>query len=95
MSDNDLRLDEQIRRAKAAKDLLDHPLFIEAMTAIRGDSYKRFADSGFKDRELRDEIWREQQTIDKLERKLKEVITTGRLAQETLLQKTKKRLKLA
>ena len=73
-----------INRADRARQLMEDPMLVEAMTAIKGDLYKKFCATEFKDKAERDELWRKVQTATKFEGYLKSVMTDGIIGQQTL-----------
>lgn len=95
MNDNDLALDSQIRRKAMAEDVANNPVYLEAITAMKGELYAAFAKTGWKDSAERDEIWRKQQAVDWFENYLRQVMDTGRLAEHTLASRVKKKLGFA
>lgn len=95
MTDPDLNLDAQIRRKAMADDVVNNPIYLEAITAMKGELYAAFAKTGWKDSAERDEIWRKQQAINWFENYLRQVMDSGRLAEKTLAEKVKRKLGLA
>lgn len=95
MNDNELKLGEQIHRKTMADDVVNNPVYQEAITAMKGELYAAFAKTGWKDSAERDEIWRKQQAINWFENYLRQVMDTGRLAEHTIASRIKQRLKFA
>lgn len=95
MNDNDLALDSQIRRKAMAEDVVNNPVYLEAITAMKGELYAAFSKTKWNDSAERDEIWRKQQAIDWFENYLRQVMDTGRLAEHTLASRVKKKLGFA
>lgn len=95
MTENEAKLEQQYLRGQQAQELLEHPLMAEALTAIRADLYEKFSRTKTGESDMREELWRKQQTVDWFESYLKNVLTTGRLAHETLLQRAKRALRRA
>ena len=83
-------MDIEINRGERAKQVLNNEIYKEAFTALRAELYDGFCKTKFKDSDERDEIWRKQQAVDFIENYLKEVMETGEIARQSLLQKTKK-----
>lgn len=95
MNDNDIKLDRDIKRKSMAEDVANNPIYVEAITAMKGELYRAFTATKFADSSERDEIWRKQQCIDWFERYLRQTMDTGRLAENTLKERLKRKLKLA
>lgn len=95
MNDNELKLGEQIHRKAMADDVVNNPVYQEAITAMKGELYAAFAKTGWKDSAERDEIWRKQQAINWFENYLRQVMDTGRLAEHTIASRIKQKLKFA
>ena len=74
---------EEISRGDQAKHVLNNAIFIEAMMILRGQAMEAFQKTKFDQNEERNEIWRQLNTIDWLERQLKSVMETGKLAEAT------------
>lgn len=86
-------LEADVSAGLEAKEILDHPQFKAAVLRIKGDLLGRFESSTFKERDERDEIWRKLQALNAIEKDLQQVITTGKLSEQTLLQKLKSKIK--
>lgn len=63
---------------------MEDPIVIEALTAMKGDLYSKFCSTEFKESDARDEIWRKMQTVQKFEKYFQEVMTDGKIGQQTL-----------
>lgn len=87
----DLRLKEDTGRGNQAQLILDNPLFVEALIMMRGELIAKFEQTKFRDKEERDEIWRKLQTVGWFESYLTRIMQTGKLAEQTMLQKAKTR----
>jgi len=82
-------------RGNAALQIINAPLFREAMIAIRAEYTEAFAKTKFHQTAERDELWRKMQTADMFEKYLKKVIATGKLGAANWKQKRKlKQLKI-
>lgn len=92
MNDNEIELDSQIRRKAIAEEITNNPVYIEAITAMKGELYASFSKTGWKDSAERDEIWRKQQAIEWFESYLRRVMETGKLAEHTLFERFKRKL---
>lgn len=88
--------EEKLKNALAlgveADKFLSTPIFGHAVEEIRADLFKRFRKTEFKDREERDEIWRQMNSLDDILSKLERVVRDGQLAQKTLLSRIKDKI---
>lgn len=91
---NELRLAEDSDRGKKALMVLNNPIYQESLLAIRGELMHAFEQTKSDDSKARDEIWRKLQVIGWFENHLRRVMQTGKLADETLLQKVKRTMRL-
>lgn len=73
-----------INRADLARQVTESPIYIEALTVMKGDLYAQFGRTEHKDHELREELWRQFQTVEKFEKHFTSLMTNGRMAQHTL-----------
>ena len=93
-SSNDLRLAEDSDRGKKALMILNNPIYQESLLAIRGELMNAFELTKSDDSKARDEIWRKLQVVGWFENHLRRVMQTGKLADETLMQKVKRTMRL-
>ncbi len=75
---------EEVQRGELARQVIESPLYREAMTAIKGELVYKFEKTKFKDQDTRDEIWRQLQTVNWFDSYFKQVLETGRLGRQTL-----------
>jgi hypothetical protein len=71
---------EEIIRGHAAQDLLDNPLFKDAVSAIRDGIVSKIADSAMGDEKTHNRLAIALQIINQIERQLITHIQTGRMA---------------
>lgn len=76
-----MELETEVMRGNQAKDLLEHPLMVEAFHLLRTQVMDQWASSPARDTEGREKLWQLTKLIDKLEGHLREVLETGKLAQ--------------
>lgn len=88
-TDNDMRLDEDVERGVHAHQVLNNPIYREAMVAIRAQLFSQFEQTKFRDHDERDEAWRKLQAINAIEGHLARVMQTGKLAERTLMDRIK------
>ena len=87
MNDDENRLLAETERARQAQELIEHPLFQEALETYRQRLTKEWADSPARDTEGRERLWLMQKTLDVVQRHLLELMETGKLASIQLEQK--------
>lgn len=71
-------------RGVLAKQVLDNPVYQEAMVIIRGDLMVKFENTKPEDSEKRDEIWRQMRTIAEMEKRIKKVMVDGNVCEAEL-----------
>lgn len=95
MGDEEGRLMVEIERARQAQDLIEHPLFKEALEMYRQRLQQEWADSPARDTEGRERLWLMQKTVSVVEGHLRTLMETGKLAsiqlqqRQTLMQRAK------
>lgn len=87
--------EKEAERGRYAREVLDNCVYKEAYVMLRAKLFEEFQKTKFKDSAERDEIWRKLQVVDYIENYMVKVMQSGKIAEETLLQKTKKVLKYA
>jgi hypothetical protein len=85
--DEEIRLLAEAERARQAQDLIEHPLFIEAVEAYRQRLNEEWAASPARDKDGREQIWLMQKTVNVVVGHLKQLMETGKLASLQLEQK--------
>lgn len=88
-----LNLEEDMARAEKARQVVDNVEYKRAIMTMKADLISKFEKTKFKDTDERDEIWRKLQAINWLDKTLEHVMRTGQLAEKTLLQRIKDKLK--
>ena len=78
--DEEQRLIVEMERSRQANDVLEHPLFIEALNVYRNVLKDEWLNSPARDTEGRERIWVMQKTVEVVERHLREIMETGKLA---------------
>lgn len=96
MTDNVRKLKQEASRGVLAQQVMENPIFQEALMLIRADLMLKFERTKFKDSDERDEIWREMNTLANIEQKLKKTLENGKLCQNelTVFQKTRRKIGL-
>lgn len=80
MTQEDDQLHGEIDRARQAQELIEHPLFREALDTYRQRLMTEWADSPARDTQGREHLWLMLKTADAVQRHLEQLMQTGRLA---------------
>lgn len=75
------KLVEEESRGRQAKELLENPLLVQALSTMRAEFRQAWEASPARDTEGRERIWQLCKLLDRLELCLKETVTTGRMAE--------------
>lgn len=93
MIDDEGKLDIEVKRGQQAELVLRNEIYQEAFVIIKAELFNQFQDTKYPQSSKRDEIWRQMQVVSSVENHLSNVMHTGKMAQETLLQKAKRKTK--
>ena len=85
-----------ITRAHRATELLNNPLYLEAITAMKAAMFEQFNDSKLNDEDQRHELWQRMQLLKQFEGKFESIVKQGKKEQETLtlLEKAKQLVRI-
>lgn len=72
--------EQEIERGRQAKELLEHPLMVEAVQAIQSRLVQEWADSPVRDKEGREHIWRLQSALKAVMGHLRTTMESGEMA---------------
>jgi hypothetical protein len=75
-----LNLEEELRRAQQAKELLEHPLLIEVFDVLRRQVLDTWKNSAVRDAEGRERLFMAIRMVEQVEGLLREYVTTGKFA---------------
>lgn len=67
-------------RAVLAEQITENSIYKESLIIMRADLLEAFERSSFDQKEEREEIYLMMRTLNKFEKQIKKVITTGKLA---------------
>lgn len=67
-------------RAAAAKQLLDHPLLIEAFANVRAAAIDAWTETGALDAPKREIAWLTVKVVDRVRGELEAIVTNGKIA---------------
>lgn len=85
--DEETRLLLEAERARQAQDLIENPLFVEAVETYRQRLITEWTASPARDQEGRERLWLMQKTLDVVQQHLRELMETGKLASLQLEQR--------
>jgi hypothetical protein len=81
-----------ISQAQDADQWLNHPVFKHVITLLKAEYVKEFESTKFKERDEREELWRQLQALNRVTGKMERMIRDGANANKTLLQILKEKL---
>ena len=90
---SDIKDRQESARGQRAAEVLDNPIYQESFIAIRAALMKEFQNTKFKHSDERDEIWRKMQTIDWVEKHLRQVMTSGQVSEQSIVMRGKQLIK--
>lgn len=87
------RADED--RGRRAAELLNNPLYLEAITVMRAAMYTEFEDTKLSDEDKRHELWQRMQLMKRFQGRFESIVKQGEKAKKTLslLEKAKDAIK--
>ena len=74
------RLDDEIRRAESARQVLDHPLYKESFDTLRTEIVQQWETSPAADTEGREKLWLMLKLLERSQAHLQSLMETGKLA---------------
>lgn len=79
--------EQEVSRGEQARDLLNHPLLVEAFDLIEGETIKAWEDSPARDTEGRERLWLQLKLLRRLRGHIESVVDSGKMARATLAQR--------
>jgi len=73
-----------VQRSNQAQELINNPLYQEAIVAMESAMFEQFKDTKFKDESERHELWQRMQLMKQFQAKFEHIIKQGAKAKETL-----------
>ncbi len=73
-----------IRRGSEAEAMLNNPLYIETVTAMRAAMFSAFEDTKLEDEELRHELWQRMQLMNQFQGRFESIVKHGNKGKQTL-----------
>lgn len=75
---------QEISRGVLAQQVLDNPIYIEAITATKANLFNEWASTKWYQGKKRQEIWRMYRAAEALEVSMQRVMQTGKLGRATI-----------
>jgi hypothetical protein len=71
--------DQDIKRSQQAKEILEHPLFLEAINKIRGDLTNEWLNSNLENSEQRENIFVMRRMLELVVMQIQSIMETGKI----------------
>ena len=78
------KLHQEVSQSNKARQLLDNPLFKEALNELKKLYAESLFNTGAKETETREKLWLAYNVVGKVEQHIKEILDTGKLAKKQL-----------
>jgi len=78
------KLQQEVSQSNKARQLLDNPLFKEALDELKKLYAESLFNTGAKEQETREKLWLAYNVVGKVEQHIKEILDTGKLAKKQL-----------
>ena len=78
------KLQQEVSQSNKARQLLDNPLFKEALDELKKLYAESLFNTGAKETETREKLWLAYNVVGKVEQHIKEILDTGKLAKKQL-----------
>jgi len=78
--DRSIKVEEEIARAREAEQIINAPIYVEAMRKLKQGIIDKWAACPARDTDGREWLWQHYQVALKFEETLAEVLNTGKLA---------------
>lgn len=75
-----MNLHEEVSRGRDAEQLLEHPIFKEAVTAVREGIINKWAEAPLRDKEGAHELKVMLKLLNDVEANIRQVVNTGKMA---------------
>lgn len=75
-----MNLHEEVSRGRDAEQLLEHPIFKEAVQAVRDGIINKWADAPLRDKEGAHELKIMLKLLNDVEANIRQVVNTGKMA---------------
>jgi hypothetical protein len=73
-----------VSKSNKARQLLDNPLFKEALDELKKLYAESLFNTGAKEQDTREKLWLAYNVVGKVEQHIKEILDTGKLAKKQL-----------
>lgn len=87
--DNEQKIRLEMQRADNAKELLNNPLYQEAIVAMKAAMFNDFQNTTLQEENIRHELWQRMQLLKDFEGFFESIVKKGVRAEQTLTMITK------
>lgn len=78
------KLQQEVSQSNKAKQLLDNPLFKDALDELKKLYAESLFNTGAKEQDTREKLWLAYNVVGKVEQHIREILDTGKLAKKQL-----------
>ena len=78
------KLQQEVSQSSKAKQLLDNPLFKDALDELKKLYAESLFNTGAKEQDTREKLWLAYNVVGKVEQHIREILDTGKLAKKQL-----------
>lgn len=78
------RLDKEIERAALGKQVMNNPMFQEALTARKAQIFDVFCKTKQEQGDIREEAWRTMKNLEALEKYFVQLLESGKMAEQKM-----------
>jgi hypothetical protein len=78
------KLQQEVSQSSKAKQLLDNPLFKDALDELKKLYAESLFNTGAKEQDTREKLWLAYNIVGKVEQHIREILDTGKLAKKQL-----------
>jgi len=78
------KLHQEVSQSNKARQLLDNPLFKEALNELKKLYAESLFNTGAKEQDTREKLWLAYNVVGKVEQHIREILDTGKLAKKQL-----------
>lgn len=79
--------ESDMQRGEEARQILSHPLLVEAFEVLEQEITERWSNSPARDAEGREKLWTTLKLLHRLQAQLTSVVETGQIARATIAQR--------
>jgi len=76
--------EEEVQRGRLAEQVLDNPIYREAVMAAKADLFDQWASAKWFQARKMKELWRMYRAVEAIESKIEKVMKTGKMGKQTI-----------